>query len=225
MCFSPEASFTGGIIILSIGIVTVKSIHKPTQLVFAAIPMFFGLQQVTEGFLWLSLLNPEFSNIQKLSATIFLVMAEVLWPMMMPFSMLLMEENKNKRRILKVLLAGGIGLSLYYAYCLMNFTVNPQILNYHIKYNNDFPIVFRDLAFAIYLLVTITPVFVSSIKRIHYFGILLFLSCIITIIYFTQYLTSVWCFFAALMSLVIFWILRDSKKTFNLEILNVLKNK
>lgn len=51
MCFSPEASFAGGIIISAIGVATVKKIHNPSQLVFASIPLFFGVQQITEGVL------------------------------------------------------------------------------------------------------------------------------------------------------------------------------
>lgn len=225
MCFSPEASFTGGVLIFSIGIATVKSVHKTNQMVFAIIPMFFGIQQITEGFLWLSLQNPYYPNIQNLTAPIFLIMAEVLWPMVIPLSVLLMEEDKTKRNILKILLALGILLSSYYAYCLLNFTVHPQIVDYHIQYNNDFPIAFRNLAFVIYLIATITPLFVSSIKRMHYLGVLMLLSCLISALFFMQYLTSVWCFFAAFISVVIYWILKDSKKTFILEIVNLLKNK
>ena len=223
MCFSPEASFTGGVLIFSIDIATVKSSHKPNQLLFATIPMFFGIQQITEGFLWLSLQNPDFPNIQKLTSTIFLVMAEVLWPMIIPLSALLLEENKNKKRILKLLLTLGILLSFYYSYCLLNFTVSPQIVDYHIQYNNDFPVAFRNLALAVYLIATIAPLFVSSIKRMHHLGILMFLSCLISALFFMQYLTSVWCFFAAFISVVIFWILKDSKKTFNFETANLLK--
>lgn len=223
MCFSPEASFTGGVLIFSIGIATVKNVHNPNQMIFAIIPLFFGIQQITEGFLWLSLQNPDFPNIQKLTSTIFLIMAEVLWPMIIPLSVLLLEENKSKKRILWAFLAMGILLSSYYAYCLLNFTVNPKIVNYHIQYNNDFPIAFRNLAFAVYLIATISPLFVSSIKRMHYLGILMFLSCLISALFFMQYLTSVWCFFAAFISVVIFWILKDSKKTFNFEMVNLLK--
>jgi hypothetical protein len=52
---------------------------------------------------------------------------------------------------------------------------------------------------------------------------LMFLSCLITAVFFTQYLISVWCFFAAMISMVIFWILRDSKKVFNIQKLELLK--
>ncbi|WP_372643315.1 DUF6629 family protein, partial [Ancylomarina sp.] len=214
MCFSPEASFAGGIIISTIGIATVRKVHKPSQLVFASIPLFFGIQQIAEGFLWLTLPYPEYDNIQKISTYIFLVMAQVLWPVIIPISILLMEENNKKKKILKILLALGLSLSLYYAFCLLSFNVNPQIMDYHIHYNIDFPKSLRMAAFITYLIVTITPLFVSTVKKTHLLGALMFLSCLVTAIFFRQYLTSVWCFFAALISGVIYWILRDTKRNF-----------
>jgi len=224
MCFSPVASFAGGVIISSIGIATIRKVHKPSQLVFACIPLFFGIQQFAEGFLWLTLPLPEFITIQKLSTNIFLVMALVIWPMMIPLSVLYMEEDKKRKKILWILLAVGLSLALYYTFCLLTFGVNPQVMKYHIQYNTGFPKSLALIVFATYLLVTITPLFVSSIKRTHLMGILMFLSCLVTAIFFTQFLTSVWCFFAALISGVIYWILRDSKITFNFEKLNLLKS-
>jgi hypothetical protein len=225
MCFSAEASFVGGILISGIGIATIRKVHNPSQIVFASIPLFFGIQQIAEGALWLSLQNPEYLYLKKYATYIFLIMADVLWPMMIPFSVLFMEENRKKRKILFVLLAIGIVLSMYYSFCLLSFNVNPQIMNYHIQYNSDFPKSLALLAFFIYLIVTITPLFISSIKRIHLMGVLMFSSCLVTAIFFTQYLTSVWCFFAAIISVVIYWILRDSKIQFNFEKLALLKNK
>jgi len=215
MCFSPEASFAGGIIIATIGIATIKKVHKPSQIIFASIPLFFGFQQIVEGFLWLTLPNPEYAGVQKLATYTFLIMAEVLWPMMIPLAVLFMEENKKRKKILWVLLGMGISLSLYYAFCLLSFNVTPEIMGYHIQYTDGFPKSLKLIAFAVYVITSITPLFVSSIKRTHLLGILMFLSCLVTAIFFTQYLTSVWCFFAALISGVIFWILRDSKREFN----------
>lgn len=98
-------------------------------------------------------------------------------------------------------------------------------MGYHIQYNTTFPKSLSMPAFITYLIVTITPLFISSIKRTHLLGILMFLSCLVTAIFFTQYLTSVWCFFAALISGVIFWILKDSKSVFNLNKLALIKIK
>ncbi len=224
MCFSAEASFAGGVIISVIGIVTITKVHKPSQLAFASIPLFFGIQQFAEGFLWVALQNPDYVTLQKFTTYLFLIMADVLWPMMIPLAVLLMEENKKRKRILSILLFIGISLSLYYAYCLMFFNVTLQIMGYHIHYQVDFPKSFAMFAFIVYLIASITPLFVSSIKRTHLLGVLMFLSYLVTAIFFRQYLTSVWCFFAAIISGVIFWILRDSKRKSNFDKINVLKN-
>jgi hypothetical protein len=224
MCFSPEASFAGGIIISTIGIATITKVHKPSQFLFASIPLFFGIQQIVEGILWLTIPNPEYINLQNIATYFFLIMADFLWPMMIPLSVWFMEEKKSKKRILLILLILGSLLSFYYAYCLVFYNVNPEISGYHIFYKTDFPRSLSMPAFIVYLIVTITPLFVSSIKRTHLMGVLMFLSCLVTAIFFTQYLTSVWCFFAALISGVVFWILRDSKLEFNLNKLYLLKN-
>jgi hypothetical protein len=223
MCFSSEASFAGGVIISAIGVITIRKVHKPSQIIFASIPLFFGFQQIMEGVLWLTLPLSEYIGIQKISSYTFLIMAQVIWPVMIPLSVLSMEESVRKRKILiGLLFVGGI-LSIYYSYCLLTFNVRPQILGYHIQYNNDFPDSLSLAAFIFYLTATITPLFVSSIKRTNLFAFLMTLSCLVTAIFFTQYLTSVWCFFAALISVVIYWILSDSKKKFNLDKLHLLK--
>jgi thiamine transporter ThiT len=60
----------------------------------------------------------------------------------------------------------------------------------------------------IYLFVTITSLFISSTKNMHLLGILMFLSCVVSVILYTKNTTSVWCFFAAVISGVIYWIIR-----------------
>jgi len=223
MCFSPEASFAGGIIISAIGVATVRKIHNPSQIVFASIPLFFGIQQIAEGFLWTTLPDHDFINIQKISTYVFLIMAQVIWPSMIPVSIMLMEQNIKRKRSLRLLSGIGLLLSLYYTFCLLTFSVNPQISGYHILYKNGFPQSLSNPAFGVYLIVTITPLFVSGIKRTWMLGILMTLSCLVTAIFFKQYLTSVWCFFAALISGVVFWILRDSNRNFTLSRIRLLK--
>jgi len=225
MCFSAEASFAGGVIISAIGVATVTKVHKSSQLIFASIPLFFGIQQFTEGVLWLALPNPDAVAIQKISTYLFLIMAQVVWPMMIPLSVLFMEEDRKKKKILRLFLALGVGVAIYYAVFLTISTIKPEIMGYHIFYHTTAPQTFAVLTFLIYLVVTIVPLFISSIKKTHLLGVLMFLSCVVTVVFFRQYLTSVWCFFAAIISGVIFWILRDSKRQFNFDKLALLKEK
>jgi hypothetical protein len=82
MCFSPQASFAGGVIISAIGVITLNKGHKPSQIVIGTIPLFFGIQGIVEGTLWLTLPFFDYIVVQKISTYTFLLMAQVLWPAM-----------------------------------------------------------------------------------------------------------------------------------------------
>jgi len=45
------------------------------------------------------------------------------------------------------------------------------------------------------------------VKKTRVLAVLMFFSCLITAIFYIEFLTSVWCFFAAAISVVILWIL------------------
>lgn len=53
MCFSTEISFGAGIVLMATGVVAHK-ISRPKQKLIAMIPFLFGIQQVSEGMVWLS---------------------------------------------------------------------------------------------------------------------------------------------------------------------------
>jgi hypothetical protein len=213
MCFSAGASFTAGAFLTVAGAATFMEARKPSQKLFGAIPLIFGIQQLAEGCLWLTLQNGDHFILQKISTYIFLTSAVILWPVMIPLSVLLMEEKGKRRMILKILLGTGIALLLYYAYFLYFRKITPQILDCHIFYRNSSPHSLMLPTFLIYLTVTLTPLFISSMKRMYLLGILMLLSCVVAVIFYTKFVTSVWCFFAAVISIVIFWILRGMNRT------------
>ena len=223
MCFSAGASFAGGAVLSAIGIAAVKRAHDPSLKLFAGIPLFFAFQQCAEGILWLTLKSGGNYEIQTIVTYIFLIMALVIWPLMIPLAILRMEEVKKKKMIITgILIAGGF-LSAYYAYCLLSCNVSPRINAFHIQYVNDFPVSLANVAFGIYLVATIAPLFISSVKRMYLFGILIFISCFVTGIFYKEYLTSVWCFFAAFISIVVYWIIRESQEEFSLADLKLSK--
>lgn len=212
MCFSAAASFTAGVIISATGVATEIKVQKPSQRLFASIPLIFGIQQIAEGFVWISLQNQGHLLMQNISTYIFLLAADIIWPVMIAASCLLMEENPKKRKILRFLLIPGIALSLYYAFCLLFFHVKPEILNCHINYAGDYPRLLVIPAFLVYLFVTITPLLVSSVKGTFWLGIMLFLGVVVSVVFYIENVTSVWCFFGAAISVMIYWVLGIQKK-------------
>jgi len=211
MCFSAGASFAGGVIISAVGVATGKQVKKPNQRLFAGIPLLFGFQQLAEGVLWVTLKSGGFERLQDAATYVFLVTALVIWPVMIPLSMWAMEEVKVRKQILTGLLVIGAALSLFYIYCFTFYDVYPRINSFHIQYIDNFPRTYLDIGFYAYLTATIPPLFVSSIRRMWIFGVLIALSCLVTGVFFSYYLTSVWCFFAASISIAVYWILSESR--------------
>jgi hypothetical protein len=214
MCFSPEASFGAGIVITAIGVATIKKVKEPNQLFFASVPLIFGVQQIIEGFLWLSLLNSAFAPLQSVATYSFLFVAQVIWPVWVPYSILKFESNLKLKTVLKILLAIGIVVSAYLAYCLFNFQVEGKIVGFHIDYIQEYPEALSQYGGALYLIATIFPAFISGMKKMWLLGTLIFVSYIVSSIFFSNYVVSVWCFFAAVISGIVYLIVKQN----NLEI-------
>lgn len=211
MCFSAGASFAGGAVITAIGVMTVRTNRDPSRRLFAAIPLIFGVQQISEGFVWVALQSPGHDLMLSISMYIFLIAALIVWPSVLPLSVLVIEKVKNRRLALYLLLVVGLLTSIYYVLNLLVSDVDPRIISHHIKYAPEFP---RPLAlpvFIAYLIATLAPLFISSVRKMWLFGLLVTVSCLITGIFFKEFLASVWCFFAALISAVIWLIVRDVK--------------
>ena len=217
MCFSTGASITAGVLLTFAGTETLRKVHKPTQIVFASIPLFFAFQQFAEGVLWLVINGKGNIGLEKVATYVFLLMAQVIWPLMVPLSVLLMEKSRLRKRILIALQSAGSAVAIYYLYSLAFFPAHAEISRMHIAYESTFKDSFNIVAIVLYLAATLVPLFVSSIKRSWILGVIMGVSFIVSIAFYRICLTSVWCFFAAVISFVIFYIIRDSHKKFHLN--------
>lgn len=97
MCFSATASFTAGAVLSTIGVVSIKKAKRPAEILFASIPLLFALQQISEGFLWLALTNPEYAYMENVSTHIFIAFAQVVWPFWIPFSIFIFTNSKKSK--------------------------------------------------------------------------------------------------------------------------------
>jgi len=212
MCFSTEASFGAGAILTVVGIATFRKTQARSQLAFAIIPFVFGVQQFIEGFVWLSLSNVDYAFLKQIPTYLFLIIAQVVWPLWIPFSIFLMEKKEKSKKLLAGLLAIGIILSLCVIYNLTTYTVKSEILEHHIHYTLNIPKWMIPIGAFLYFLPTVISPFVSSIKRTNLLGMSILASFLVSKLFFEQYAISVWCFFAALMSVIVYVVVKDMKK-------------
>ena len=212
MCFSVEASFGAGIVLSVIGVASIKKVQSPSQIVFASIPLIFSVQQITEGFLWLALSNPGYAYLQQVTTYTFLLIAQIVWPVWVPLAILLAEKEVKRKTIQKLLVIVGVLLSSYMAYCLFSYNVQAKIIGYHISYVQNYPLALTIAGGVFYFIATIVPPFFSTIKRMWLLGIAILISYIITIVFYESYFVSVWCFFASVISILVFVIMNEIKK-------------
>ncbi|MFT5723307.1 MAG: hypothetical protein ACI9JN_000416 [Bacteroidia bacterium] len=97
MCFSPEASFTAAVVITTVGVISLKKATDYPTRILACIPLFFGIQQLSEGFVWLSLLYERFAYLEGISSSGFIVFAWIVWPTWVPYAMRLRQMQAEKR--------------------------------------------------------------------------------------------------------------------------------
>ena len=217
MCFSAGASFAAGAVLLGAGAAALHQVRKPAEWPFACIPLWFSVQQFSEGLLWLALTDPAYAAWQTSSTYMFFLFAQVFWPLWLPFAVWKLEEEPLRRHILRFVLAAGLLVGVFLIYSMARFGVEAFIEAHHIRYGPKYPLGLPRTI--LYILVVASPLFISSRRRLPLFGIVILGALLITLLFYERYLVSVWCFFAAVSSALIWWIVRgwSSDRTFMLS--------
>jgi len=212
MCFSANASFTAGAVLTIVGVASINQVRKPAHLIFAGMPLLFGIQQIFEGFVWLSLSKPYFYQMHDFFKYCFLFFAQIIWPTWIPLAFFSIETSPKRRKILQYFTLAGFMCSFILAYRLVFSSAVAEIDGCHITYTIISSENMMIVTSSLYSLAIIVSPFFSSRKRAIYLASANVLSFIITQLFFEVYLVSVWCFFAAAQSVLVFWILRGMRE-------------
>ena len=200
MCFSATASFTAGIGLVAIGAITASRVRRRAELPFALIPGLFGVQQLAEGALWLTF--PDHAPLANTLLTyLYSFFSHVLWPIYVPIAVLLLEPEEWRRKVLMAIAAAGAAVGLYLLYFLITEPITSEVVGRHISYQS--PHFFIAAVMLLYVLATCVSSFVSSCKTIRWFGAATFVALLAAYAFYAFWFISVWCFFAAVLSLIV----------------------
>lgn len=212
MCFSAEASFIGAGALAVIGTATLKTSNNTKNLLWMCIPLLFAVQQFCEGVVWLELRGtlPR-SHFTVFAKDLYLFFALAFWLVWIPLAFMVAEPVAMRKKILKLILFFGfftaiINLSIYPIFDLIP-TVNKFSINYLQEASLDKRL--------FYLLIVALPPFISSLRYMKVFGVLILLSCGVAEYFYVTTFTSVWCFLGSFVSAVLYLISRAN--TSNVE--------
>ena len=201
MCFSATASFSAGAVLLGMGALTLRSAGQPRELAFAAIPLLFAIQQLIEGVIWLTF-RGDMPLLNSVMTHVYSFFSHVLWPAYLPVAVLLLEPAGWRRRALVAFAAAGVAVGAYLLYVLVAFPVVSRPTGQHVEY--DSPHFFAVEVMTLYLVTTTVSPLLSTQQGVKVFGVLALLSFGAAYYFFATWFISVWCFFAALLSVVIY---------------------
>lgn len=205
MCFSAPASFVAGTALSAVGVATLQRAKKRKEIPLALIPLLFGIQQLIEGLVWISL-RYEMALLNTVASYSFVFFAQVLWPIYVPIAVLLIETVKWRKRVISVCVGLGAVVSAYLLYLLIAFPLHSQIVFNSIQYVCDaaWRVPFS-LHAVFYIIATYVSTLISSHKMVRWLGITTTVFLGVAYYLYSVTFASVWCFFAALLSVIIFF--------------------
>lgn len=197
MCFSATASFSAAAVCGAIGIVTARRAAK-ADLMLAVVPIVFSLHQALEGVVWLT----KAAGCGHNAGYGFAVIAFCLWPIYVPVASWRSESDARLRAFMLAFALPGAVVSAAAAWVLfrgldVNFASN------QIQYllTTHYPIIFD----YIYAACVAGPFFLSRNIYLRAFGGLILLFFVLSTALFNPARYSVWCFFAAASSIVLYF--------------------
>jgi hypothetical protein len=206
MCFSAQASFAASFVLLVVGIFALKNNKHKKYLMLSLTPILFAIQQFAEGVVWISLQNKAYACMQPVSTYVFLSFALLMWPIFSSLSLLLIEKHASRKSILEYFLSASIVWSLYVGITLFMHEPFAAIVKNHIIYGIMPNIAKQIIDVSIYAILTVVPFFITHIKQLHTLGALMLVTGIGSYFIWSFCVTSVWCFFAAISSIFIYYI-------------------
>lgn len=208
MCFSASASFIAGTALSVVGAATLRMTARRAEIPFAMIPLLFGLQQITEGMIWLSFRNA--SPLPNGTLTLlYSLFSHVLWPIFVPFAVGLLETVSWRKKALAACQLAGAGVGLYLLYFIIRFPVTSRVLGKHIVYESPHFYIIPVMIF--YLIATCGSSLVSSRSTIRVFGALSLATFVAAYAIHVATFVSVWCFFAAILSVIVYVYFRGER--------------
>lgn len=186
---------------LGMGIMTLKAARNQRELPFAAIPLLFAIQQLSEGVIWLTF-EYETPHVNTVMTYLYTLFSHVLWPIYVPIAVLLIEPDPDRRRTLLGFVIAGTVVGLFLLGTMATFPVVSLPIGHHVEY--VLPYYFAAATMTLYLMSTTVSLVLSTLTTVKVYGLLTLLAFVAVYAFYATWFVSVWCFFAALLSGVVY---------------------
>lgn len=202
MCFNATASFAAGITVGGLGVATLRLVPDRRERLFAALPLIFGVHQILEGVVWTQLEQSGQASIRTPAVELWLLIAWAVLPVYVPLAVRRFEPDPDRRRAMLVLCLVGVAIATFMTVESMVNQATASSVLHHVQYaipvHPGWPLAIP------YVAATCLPLVLSSQRFVVVFGVIMTASMAFTAATDAMAFSSVWCFFAALLSITLF---------------------
>lgn len=217
MCVSATVSFSlSGLLVAGGGLCLYKAHQIDRKYIpMSLFPVIVGIQQAAEGYVWTGFSMNDQASIN-LWAMVYLFFTWMVWPVWVPFMTATLEpDHKRKRQLSSFVTAGFIlGVALYIPnfwhpeWLEVSAVRNSIVYNCTFMTESLFP---RWAAYLLYLFLIGLPPLLSSHLFVRVFGASLIAAIPLTYFFFSYAHVSVLCFFAALITTYLIYVIATDK--------------
>ncbi len=211
MCFSPDADYTAAVVVGVVGVQTLRRVRTRRELIVGSLPLLFALHQFTEGFVWLGLRGEVSAGVGNTAKDIYVLYAYVALPALVPLGLYLIEPSRRHRRWVAPFVMLGLIVGAVMLWEVTQYPIYAQEHASCIAYNSNAP--YLTQAAFVYVIATCVPALLSSRRYLQWFGILNIVGLAIAFSVREAELTSLWCVYAALVSVLILEHFRRERRT------------
>jgi hypothetical protein len=201
MCLSPEVDFVAGTAIAAVGVATLTQVRRPRDLVIGALPLGFGLHQITEGFVWLGLRGQVSAGLGDAARDAYVIYAQAVLPMIVPLGFALLEPRRRRRLLVWPFALLGLLTGLFLLWQVTQWPILAEERAHCVAYTTHTPYAIPSAT--AYVLAVCAPALLSSRRYLRWFGVVNVLGLAFAATMQEEEFTSVWCLYAAVMSVLI----------------------
>lgn len=200
MCFSVEADLVTGVALLPVGALALREVRHVREVPFAALPLLFGVHQLTEALVWAGVEGHVSPRVQATAVLAYLLFALPGLPLLFPLAVLLLEPRGARLRVASFVALGAV-VSAYLAVVVLDGDVGVRALPHALVYTTGLD--HDALWTALYIVAVIGPSLLSGYPSLVAFGLLNLVGLTVVALLYVEAFTSLWCVWAALTSVLI----------------------
>lgn len=200
MCFSVQADLVVGLALVPVGVLTLREVRRPRELVFAALPLLFAVHQLVEALVWAGTNGDVSTTVEHAATMAYLVFAMPVLPILVPLGVLLLEPRGSRLRVAGFVVLGA-AVSAYFAFVLLTEPVSVAVHPYGLEYETG--VRNGGLWVTLYIVAVIGPSLLSGYSSIVAFGLLNLVGLTVVAIVYAEAFVSLWCVYAAVASVLI----------------------